>query len=154
MQMPELKPVQEVKTRWTSCFEMLNWFVHSEDALRMYALHPPKNPVTNEDGKGLNDYNLGPAEFCIIKQVCGILQPVAQMSQMMEGDSYVTASLILPITGQLLRGLESDSPIRIEGKIHQVSTNGYILHIRYVMLCYVMLCYVMRHVYCAMLLCT
>jgi hypothetical protein len=123
--MPELLPVQEVKTRWTSCFEMLNWFIHSEDALRLYAIHQPHNPVPNEDGKVFNDYKLGPAEFRIIKQLCAILQPVAQMSRMLEGDSYVTASLILPVTGRLLKGLDDDSPIRMDGEIHQVSTNCY-----------------------------
>jgi hypothetical protein len=121
LSMPELKPVQEVKTRWTSCFEMLNWFTHNEDALRLYATHQPSNPVPNEEGKVFNDYKLGPAEFCIIKQVCAVLQPVAQMSQMMEGDSYVTASLILPVTGRLLKWLQDDSPIRIEGGMKPVS---------------------------------
>jgi hypothetical protein len=142
--MPELKPVQEVKTRWTSAFEMVNWFAHSEDALRMYAVHQPNNHMANEEGKGFNDYKLGPADFCMMKQVCAVLQPVAQMSQMMEGDSYVTASLILPITGRLLRGLESDAPIRIEGEIHQVSTNGCTLHISNDAPC--LLCHATMHI--------
>lgn len=35
LQEPQCKPIQECKTRWTSLFEMLNWFMRNQVGIHL-----------------------------------------------------------------------------------------------------------------------
>lgn len=83
-------------------------FVCLQGALQLYAVNPPANPVANERGQTWKDLALDEDDFEIIRQMCAVLLPAAQMSRKLEGDSYVTASLVLPMTFRLLHVLKDD----------------------------------------------
>jgi hypothetical protein len=86
-----------------------------QGSLRLYAINQPANPVANERGQTWKDLALDEEDFDIIKQMCAVLLPAAQMSMKLEGDQYVTASLVLPMTYRLLNVLGDDMGCGIPG---------------------------------------
>lgn len=79
-----LDVVQDVATRWWSTFSMLE---------RMLYLRPYFSLMVRE-GLLLSAINLSGEQWSIVEDICTILAPFKNVQQIMEGEKYVTISLI------------------------------------------------------------
>ena len=79
-----LDVVQDVATRWWSILSMLE---------RMLYLRPYFSLMVRE-GLHLSVANLSGEQWTIVEDICTILAPFKNVQQIMEGEKYVTISLI------------------------------------------------------------
>lgn len=86
-----LKLLQDVETRWNSSLYMLQRFVQLEDAVKAtIALIDKELPLITQK------------EWIIIKHLCTILKPFEDATKNVSGESYCSASLVIPITNGLI----------------------------------------------------
>lgn len=87
--------VQEVPTRWNSCFDMLQRLLVLKPAL-MAVLH---------DG----DLIPLPADWKLMKELCEILEPIKLSTETLGGDHYPTMSIAYPSIMKILGDLAEDN---------------------------------------------
>lgn len=76
--------IQDVHTRWWSTYAMLESMIY---------LKPYMSSMVRE-GLLLPTINLSTEQWMIVEDVCVILAPFKHVQQVMEGEKYVTGSLI------------------------------------------------------------
>jgi hypothetical protein len=85
------KLLQDVVTRWNSTYYMLQRFVDLEDAVRstvaMLNVSLPQ---------------LSPSDWECLKELCKILKPFENATTVISGENYMSASLVIVLTGGLL----------------------------------------------------
>lgn len=84
------KLIQAVSTRWNSCFYMLERIVLLENPVRA-SLGLLENPPSS----------LTTIEWTIIKELCVVLKPFESATKIVSGETYMTASMVLPIVNGL-----------------------------------------------------
>lgn len=86
----ELKLVQEVSTRWNSSYYMLKRILEVRSELAIAINECPKAPPA-----------LTAENYIVVEEIMRMLEPFEVATTTISGESYVTASLIIP----LLRGI-------------------------------------------------
>ena len=77
-------------------------------------LQVPDNCATNPDGTKYGDYAIDETMWEIIREIAGVLWPVAQIVTQLQGQEYVTISLVLPLLGHLVSVLEASEPVHYQ----------------------------------------
>nr|CAD7261591.1 unnamed protein product [Timema shepardi] len=96
MQVPQLELIQYVETRWSSEYCMLQRLVEM------------KGPIAAELAQ--SEHNIEPltnADWAQAKGVLEVLEPLAQATKEISGDSYPTSSMVIPILHCLSSHLNS-----------------------------------------------
>ncbi|KAJ8928487.1 hypothetical protein NQ314_018957 [Rhamnusium bicolor] len=85
------KLIQDVITRWNSTFFMIERFIELEEGVRstLAVLDTALPQLTLE-------------EWCVLKELKQILEPFEDATRAVSGRKYMTASLVIVITGGLL----------------------------------------------------
>ncbi|KAJ8933315.1 hypothetical protein NQ318_017871 [Aromia moschata] len=91
LNMPVLKVIQDVPTRWNSCYIMLQRLFDIKDALSV--------TVTNLSA---TIAFLGSDDWILLKECLAILKPAFDLTNIFSAEKYVTMSMIIP----LIRGLQ------------------------------------------------
>lgn len=113
-----LKLIQAVNTRWNSVFYMLE---------RIDLL---ENPVRSSFGLLENPpSSLTVIEWKVIKELCIVLKPFESATKIVSGDSYMTASMVLPI----VHGL-SEVCIKMKTKPFKTRVNDVIKNLQAAMI--------------------
>ncbi|XP_026471184.1 zinc finger BED domain-containing protein 1-like [Ctenocephalides felis] len=94
-----LKLILDVKTRWNSCYYMLERFVK---------LAPYVAQVTISDSNAPDI--LSAADIKIIRELSNILQPLEYITRELSGEQYVTIPKVIPLVNCLLAQLRSIKP--------------------------------------------
>lgn len=102
--------LQDVATRWNSTFFMLERVVLLEMALR-HSL-----AVTNSEHEPLTAY-----EWTVCRELCELLEPCAEVTTEMSGESYITASKVIPITRGLASSIKRISNSSDDGVVKPVA---------------------------------
>ena len=84
----KIKLIQDVVTRWNSTFKMLESIIINEDALKSMAMLP--------ECKCIKDYVPNSEEFDLIKEICKILVPLNDLTEVLSGSRYCTISILMP----------------------------------------------------------
>ncbi|XP_022177733.1 zinc finger BED domain-containing protein 6-like [Myzus persicae] len=84
------KLIQAVNTRWNSVFYMLERFILLENSIRS-SLGLFENPPSS----------LTAVEWIVVKELCIVLRPFESATKVVSGETYMTASMILPIVNVL-----------------------------------------------------
>jgi len=84
------KLIQAVNTRWNSVFYMLERFVLLENSIRS-SLGLLENPPSR----------LIAVEWIVVKELCIVLRPFESTTKVVSGETYIAASMILPIVNGL-----------------------------------------------------
>ena len=84
----KFKLVQDVPTGWNSTFDMIDSILSNKDALSSMMVETmckqiKKNFPTEQ-------------EFCILNELCDLLQPLKDLTCQLSGKNYVTSSLTFP----------------------------------------------------------
>ncbi|XP_030756558.1 zinc finger BED domain-containing protein 1-like [Sitophilus oryzae] len=82
-----LKVIQEVPTRWNSAYQMFKRVLKTNEALNRTLLKVKKAPPP-----------LSIEEITILKEIENLLRPFDEATNKVSGSSYVTISLIIPLT--------------------------------------------------------
>jgi len=88
MNMPKLKLIQDVVTRWNSTYDMLRRFVKMKDAINSTLAVLQSNVEM-----------LTPEEWFIVEKAAEVLEIFYQVTKEISGDQYVTLSVVLIFTG-------------------------------------------------------
>ena len=87
--------LQDVPTRWSSTFTSAKWLVYLKPAIKL-----------NE----MLETNISPLikdlDWAILKKVCTVLTHFQKLQKLLEGENYVTGSLLIPLISDLRNGLE------------------------------------------------
>ena len=90
----KIKLVQDVPTRWNSSHDMLESICINADALKLLNLDPEiksiKSNVPNE------------ADFIVLNELCILLQPLKDLTEMLSVSKYVSISILYPVIYNLL----------------------------------------------------
>ncbi|XP_063931861.1 E3 SUMO-protein ligase ZBED1-like [Zophobas morio] len=81
------KVIQDVSTRWNSTFYMLERFIELKDALRgtIALMDKATVPILNSE------------EWQICAELCDVLRPFENVTKIVSGENYPTASLVIPL---------------------------------------------------------
>lgn len=95
IQVPK-KVIQDVETRWNSTYYMLERFVELEDSIRMTTavLNAPFPQISVE-------------EWDFMRDLISILHPFENVTRATSGEEYMTASLVIVFTSNLLNILDN-----------------------------------------------
>lgn len=96
----QLKLIQSIETRWNSTYDMLLRFVELTDAISLILLKCTTSPPI-----------LTATELQTIKEFIHLLKPFEEATKIIYGESYVTASKIIPVINILKRKLEMYIPV-------------------------------------------
>lgn len=99
------KLVQEVVTRWNSTLAMLSSLFENHSAIRMVVTS------TNENKKKYINELLSDEDLGIVEDLILLLEPFLEMTKLISGSKYVTASIVLPAITRLLECLMLYEPI-------------------------------------------
>ncbi|XP_063221590.1 zinc finger BED domain-containing protein 4-like isoform X2 [Bacillus rossius redtenbacheri] len=103
LNMPQLEVIQNVDTRWSSEFLMLKRLLQIKAAL-----------VAEHANSG-NTEMLSSSEWKQAESIVEVLQPLAEATEEMSGESYPTTSMIIPILHCLTSNLESHAQQQKDG---------------------------------------
>jgi len=112
--LPSRSLKQDVQTRWRSSYEMVCSLVESRDAIALYDV---VNENKSSECSTFGENQLLPNDFDLLEALSKALKPCAFASQMLEGDKYATAGLVLPLLFRMIEQLENDS-VSGEGEAH------------------------------------
>ncbi|KAJ8928549.1 hypothetical protein NQ314_018887 [Rhamnusium bicolor] len=101
----DLKLIQSVPTRWNSTYYMLEKFVKISEDVGTVLLKFPDAPRMLTAG-----------ELQIINEIISNLKPIEQVSKEISGDSYVTASIVIPLQNCMIKQISNLSPATDIGK--------------------------------------
>ena len=96
-----LKTIQDVATRWWSTYSMVERLLH----LRLHIFvvcHMPTN-LTNRSLVNLTD-----EQWALLKDIVKILKPFMLAQELLEGEKYVTLSLVVTIIEKIRRNLKTE----------------------------------------------
>ncbi|EZA53596.1 Zinc finger BED domain-containing protein, partial [Ooceraea biroi] len=100
----DLKLIQSVETRWNSTYNMLYRFIELSDKISLILLKCPTAPAM-----------LIASELQTAKEFISLLQPFEEATKLVCGESYVTASKVIPIVNTLKCKLEECEPTTDSG---------------------------------------
>ncbi|XP_072394799.1 E3 SUMO-protein ligase ZBED1-like [Diabrotica undecimpunctata] len=105
MNLDIIKLKQDVQTRWTSTYLMLDRLLRVKDPLSatLPLLDSPPSDLTS-------------AEWLILKDCVVILQPVEKITTALSGETYPTLSCIIPLVRGLQSSLKKKTPLTEPGK--------------------------------------
>lgn len=91
-----LKLIQDVVTRWNSTYHMIERFVRLEESLRStMGLLDAALPLISTE------------EWTTLKELCQILEPFSDATNCVSGENYMSASLVIVLTGGLINVCEN-----------------------------------------------
>ncbi|XP_011858288.1 PREDICTED: zinc finger BED domain-containing protein 1-like [Vollenhovia emeryi] len=96
----QLKLIQSIETRWNSTYDMLFRFMELSDAISLILLKCTTAPSM-----------LTATELQTVKEFTDLLKPFEEATKIVCGESYVTASKIIPFINILKRKLEMYVPV-------------------------------------------
>jgi hypothetical protein len=88
----------DVRTRWRTAHDMGDQLQHNKPAI----LEMDKNPSYKDPGETWGKNKISMAMWDFIEEGTAVLDPTAMASQFLEGDKYVTSSLVVPMTFGLM----------------------------------------------------
>ena len=88
--------IQDVVTRWWSTFAMLKRLLQ----LKVYL------QIMVQENLLAKEVNLTAQQWRIVEQITAVLEPFKQVQLLMEGEKYVTSSLIPGLIMEIRKGLE------------------------------------------------
>lgn len=74
----------------------------------------PEGCADNPDGTKYGDHCIATHDWDTIREMTGALWHVAQVVSILQGENYVTSSLVYPMLGTLLDQLADDEPIILQ----------------------------------------
>ena len=89
--------VQDVETRWWSTFDMVDRLLYLENPIKLY------------DREDRNGGLLSETELGILRLIKHVLEPFMTAQRLLEGEKYVTVSLLVPYISDLEDGLNHAS---------------------------------------------
>ena len=119
--MPLIKIPSFCKTRWWSRLHLLEAIVNTDIPLNN-VLSTYKNNKHKNDVFSIEDIDL-------LKIIIDVLKPIEKISEILAGEKYATASLIIPICRQLSRDFDNVDPD--ETQLNEPTVRStFLLHIR------------------------
>ncbi|KAK3277244.1 hypothetical protein CYMTET_14736 [Cymbomonas tetramitiformis] len=117
----ETKPPKDNDTRsgWGGACKQATWYMNNRSAVQLYDVeHTTKaaTAVANLDGNVYKDHQLQVEEWDIVREAVCILQYAASTTDLLQGTSYPTANLVLPLVGKLFNIASDSTTLRYEGK--------------------------------------
>lgn len=94
-----LKLIQEVTTRWNSCYYMIKRLLETEKPLNCTLLKLRKAPTP-----------LGADDISILKDIMNCLECFEEATNKISGGTYVTISLIIPVSFGIYSNLFNSTP--------------------------------------------
>lgn len=94
MNMPKLKLIQDVATRWNSTYDMLQRFIKVKDAINSTLAVLQSNVEM-----------LTPEEWIIVEKAAEVLEIFYEVTKEISGDRYVTLSVVLIFTGVIFESM-------------------------------------------------
>jgi len=94
MNMPKLKLIQDVATRWNSTYDMLQRFIKVKDAINSTLAVLQSNVEM-----------LTPEEWIIVEKAAEVLEIFYKVTKEISGDRYVTLSVVLIFTGVIFESM-------------------------------------------------
>lgn len=94
MNMPKLKLIQDVATRWNFTYDMLQRFVKVKDAINSTLAVLQSNVEM-----------LTPEEWIIVEKAAEVLEIFYEVTKEISGDRYVTLSVVLIFTGVIFESM-------------------------------------------------
>ena len=113
------KLVQDMVTRWNSTLAMLRSISESHSAIRM-VITSDADRRKKYQSELLEDYELGVVEDLIL-----LLDPFLEMTKLVSGSLYVTASITLPGVTRILECLQLYQPAEGSFNFIKLSLNSY-----------------------------
>ncbi|XP_046800992.1 E3 SUMO-protein ligase ZBED1-like [Lucilia cuprina] len=93
------KMILDVRTRWNSCFYMLQRFIELVSIIGAILLNRPEAPPM-----------ILSSEIDCIKEMIEILSPFEKLTKEISGDSYVTVSKVIPLVSCVWEVIENMKP--------------------------------------------
>lgn len=93
------KMILDVRTRWNSCFYMLQRFMELVSIVGSILLTRPEAPPM-----------VSSSELDCIKEMIELLCPFEKLTKEFSGDSYVTVSKVIPLVSCVREVLENIKP--------------------------------------------
>ncbi|XP_075982177.1 E3 SUMO-protein ligase ZBED1-like [Anticarsia gemmatalis] len=105
MELPELKVIQDIATRWNSQYYMLSRLLELKVPLSatLVAISNPPDNLTNE-------------EWIAVEDVAKILKPAEQATGIVSGEKYPTLSSTIPLIKSLKDAIRRKTPVSEAGK--------------------------------------
>jgi hypothetical protein len=105
--LPETRPVQEVEVRWSSGFNSMEWYRSQQRAVQHYDVNHSRKA-----GDAYRQHQMDLSDWRINEQSVGVLQPVADWTQLMEGTKgYPTMPLVLPTVYNIIEITKPAAPL-------------------------------------------
>ena len=105
-----LKPhnlTQDIVTRWSSMHDMLDDLRVNREPIMVYDIRA-KSP-----GASYGDNKLSHADWLSVEAMIVVLQPASDGTRLLEGDQYVTSSLVVPTIYKIMHYANPSSLLRV-----------------------------------------
>ena len=110
--LPERTIDQDVRTRWRSAHDMARQLVSNKAAI----FEMDKNPSYKVPGETWGKNKLEMLHWDYLEEGAAILERAADASQFMEGDQYVTSSLVVPYAYKLMYTSVSSADVKFSNR--------------------------------------
>ena len=97
--------IQDVKTRWWSTYMMLERLCKLKAAIKDMFYHEFRYRRQSTKRTALEKYELTEEDFCCLEDVLHVLLPFKVAQEALEGDKYVTLSLLPLLVHQIREAL-------------------------------------------------
>ncbi|XP_014207651.1 uncharacterized protein LOC106638802 [Copidosoma floridanum] len=97
-----LNLIQKVKTRWNSCFDMLDRYIYLAPLVTRVVLELQRTRASKERAPEL----ISPMEEYILKEIRDLLAPLARATKEVSTDKIVTLSKSIPVINNLRREID------------------------------------------------
>lgn len=77
-------------------------------------LQVPEGCAPNPDGSKYGDQCLATSDWEVMRESAGVLWPVSMLVSHLQGEAYVTISLVYPMLGRLLQKLADDQGVSLQ----------------------------------------
>ena len=102
----------DVRTRWRTAHDMGDQLLHNKLAI----LEMDKNPSYKDPGETWGKNKLSMTMWDFIEEGTAVLDPAAMASQFLEGDKYVTSSLVVPMTYGLMATSSPQADVKFKNR--------------------------------------
>ena len=111
--LPQHKPILDVATRWVADQDQCTWFEQQQDAV---ILHDVKFKSASENyqtdpGQEYGRYKLETNDWDIIKEERASLQKQADVTQIIQGGTYPTSPMVIPMMYEVIEGLDAKADL-------------------------------------------
>jgi len=110
--LPEEKVDQDVRTRWRSSHAMADQLVYHKSAV----LEMDKNPSYKDAGETWGKNKLNFTDWDHLEESGACLYEASDASQLLEGDKYITSSLVVPMTYKLMATSAASHPVKFRNR--------------------------------------